>query len=401
MEPGTLIEIKTSNNEYEGIVMPSSDKKQLTIKLKNGYNMGINKKDIKSTKILKERKQTKRKKEKIKEKKHLKKIAILHTGGTIASNVDYETGAVSAKFSPEDLIRMFPEIKEIANISSKLLSNMFSEDLRFYHYNVLAKAVEKEVKNKVDGIIITHGTDTMHYTSAALSLALENLPVPILLVGAQRSSDRGSSDAAMNLICALRFMNESDFAGVATCMHSSESDDKCYIIKGTKARKMHSSQRDAFKPINKGLIAEIDYKTNNIHYFEKFEKWNGEKLKLKLFKENLKIGMLYIHPQMFAEDIKHYENYDGLVLIGTGLGHLPINVIDDKTKEHKKIFNALKTLAKKIPVVMTTQTIYGRVNMNVYSTGRILQEMGILGNLSDNTPETSFIKLAWKISNKK
>jgi len=199
------VKVVTKDEEIEGILMPEQPG-FVVLKLDSGYNIGVDKKRVREIKVLKKR--TKREAElpKEKEKKGLPKITILHTGGTIASKVDYETGGVVSRFTPEEILGMFPELREIANIDSKLIFNISSEDMRFAHYNILAKEVEKEVKKGVDGIIITHGTDTLHYTGAALSFMLKDLGIPVILVGSQRSSDRGSSDAALNLISAAFFI---------------------------------------------------------------------------------------------------------------------------------------------------------------------------------------------------
>jgi len=395
---GDKVIITTKDKKLEGVMMPSNKKDSIVVKLDSGYNVGILKKKVKSLKVLKKFKEKKVKLESTKLIKNKKKVCILHTGGTIASKVDYETGGVVAKFKPEEILSMFPELRKLANVDSKLVRNMVSEDMRFEHYNLLAKAVEKEIKKGVDGIIITHGTDTLHYSSAALSFVLENLNVPVILVGAQRSSDRGSSDAAMNLICAVEFIVNSKYSGVGICMHKNVDDDICWILPGLKSRKLHSSRRDAFKPVNAKAIAEIDYKTRKVKMLEKEKVENKEKLKLKLFK-NVKVGIVKAYPNMFADQLKVFEKYNGLVLIGTGLGHMPLTEIDEFTKENKKIFDQIKKLAGKMPVVMSPQTIFGRIDMNVYSPGRTLLDIGVIGNLSDMTPETSYIKLAWLISN--
>ncbi|MEK6835458.1 MAG: asparaginase domain-containing protein [Nanoarchaeota archaeon] len=227
---GDLVQVNTDKETFSGRLIPSVNPDTLVIKLNSGYNIGIKKSKIKKIILLKKFKQEKAKTQKIVYKKNLPTISILHTGGTLASRISYETGAVSAKFTAEEILEMFPELKDIANINSKLISNMFSEDMRFSHYNLIAKEIEKEVKKKVSGIIITHGTDTMHYTSAALSFILEDLGIPVILVGAQRSSDRGSSDSKLNLLCASYFITKTDFSGVAICMHESMSDNACLIL---------------------------------------------------------------------------------------------------------------------------------------------------------------------------
>ncbi|MBS3096655.1 asparaginase, partial [Candidatus Woesearchaeota archaeon] len=189
---------------------------------------------------------------------------ILHTGGTIASKVDYRSGGVVAAFSPEDIVSMFPELAEIANIDSELIANMWSDDLRFPHFKLIAKVIEKKLKEGVDGIIIGMGTDNLAVASAALTFIVEQTPVPIILVGAQRSSDRGSSDAGMNLICAAEFIAKTDFAGVAICMHEHSDDKTCAVLPPTKTKKLHSSRRDAFKPVNDTIIARVDYNSRKM-----------------------------------------------------------------------------------------------------------------------------------------
>ncbi len=385
------VEIKTGDEKFVGILMPESSNQNVVLKLENGYNVGIDKKNVRSIKVLKKKKEKEIIKS-VKERKNLPTIAIVHTGGTIASKVDYETGGVIARFSPSELISMFPELNKIANIRSELVENISSEDMRFCHYNKIAKQIKKEVKKGVEGIIVTHGTDTMHYSSAALSFMLEDLSVPVIFVGSQRSSDRGSTDAKMNLLCAAQFIVNSDFAEVGLCMHSNMDDENCVILPGLKNKKLHSSRRDAFNAINTKPWAKVDVGGKIVYLRSAFNKKSDKKLKITLFDENLKVGILKAHPNMFPEEISNYSKFDGLILEGTGLGHLPIN------GENSEIFDEIKKLNKKLPIVMCSQTIFGRVNMNVYSPGRMIQDYVISGN--DMTSETAFIKLAWLLSQK-
>ncbi len=331
----------------------------------------------------------------------MKTISILHLGGTIAAKVS-KKGGVSAQYTAKEILELYPEIKQLAAIRSRLVSNMFSENMNFSHYNLIAKEIQKEIKSKVDGIIITHGTDTLHYTSAALSFILENLHIPVILVGSQRSSDRGGSDAALNLVSAINFINKTDFAEVAICMHSSMNDTNCSILPALKTKKLHTSRRDAFKPIGVKPYAFV-YNDQGLDLLRKdFKKTSKKsKLQLKLFNPKIKVGILKTHPNMSAEEIKFYSRFDGLIIEGTGMGHAPIIKTDSFNSENLKIFSEIKNLAKKIPVIMTSQCIFGRINLNVYTTGRTLQEGGVLGNLADMTTETAFIKLAWLLSNYK
>lgn len=393
---GDKIVVTTVEKQYVGNYMPGSDKEKLILKLENGYNVGVDKKKIKKVKVIEKYKRKNVKIESAKINKNLPKITILHTGGTIASKVDYKTGAVVASFKPEDILAMFPELSKIANIKSKLIANIMSEDIRFAHYNLMAKEVAKALDDS-KGVIITHGTDTLGYSAVALSFILENLGKPVILVGAQRSSDRGSSDAGLNLISAVKFIIESDFAGVAICMHANMSDKGCFILPACKTRKLHSSRRDAFKAVNDKPYAFVG---EHVKFLRGDYRKGSGKLNLRLIKPELKIGILRSRPQMFNEEIDFFKDYDGLILEGTGLGHMPIDKVDNLTLENKQILESLEKLCKKIPVVMCSQTIFGRVNMNVYSNGRELQKIGVMPG-EDMLTETAYIKLAWLLSNEK
>lgn len=400
LEQGNKYSFNLENEQKEGVFINETEK-HIYIKLKSGYNIGIEKAKIKETKLIEKKKQeTKKEEEKPKTNKYMPTISILHTGGTVASKVDYETGAVIAKFSEKEILELFPELKKLANIKSKLIGNMQSEMMRFAHYNILAKAVKEEAENGADGVIITHGTDTMHYTSAALSFALENLGIPVILVGSQRSSDRPSTDAATNLIGAAKFIINTDFSGVAICMHEDINDKNCIILPGTKTKKFHTSRRDAFKPINAKPIAKINFKTGKTEFQSRYTKKEPiKRIELKLFNEKLKIGLLEVHPQMYSQELDAYKKFDGLVIELLGIGHMPTMKVDEFTKENEEILKSLRELCKIMPVVASTQTIYGRIDMNVYSPGKQLLEAGVLGNYTDIHPETAFIKLAWMLSN--
>ncbi|MDD5177852.1 MAG: Glu-tRNA(Gln) amidotransferase subunit GatD [Candidatus Nanoarchaeia archaeon] len=388
------IEVFLEDQSYIGIVMPNSDSKTLFLKLGSGYNIGIDVKKIKTLKLIKKKTEIKTAAKKTPHNKDLPMISVLHTGGTIASKVDYETGGVVSRFEPEELISMFPELNKIANIESVFVSNVFSENLRFKDYEKIAKAIEAEIKKGVKGIIIGHGTDTLHYTSAALAFMFDNLQLPVILVGAQRSSDRGSSDAALNLINAAYFIANTNFKGIGICMHKDLDDETCFILPPTKTRKLHSSRRDAFKVVNDTPIAEVNYSKNKFVMLRKMESEQGA-WKLRSNFES-KVGILKVYPNLNAKQIESFKGYKGLVIEGTGLGHIAI----DNSPENKKIFASLKNLAKTCVVVMASQCLFGRVNLNVYSTGRELQNIGVISG-EDMTPETAYIKLAWLLGNYK
>lgn len=402
IKPGDSLKVKTQQQEFSGMFIPSPSKSLLTLKLENGYNVGIEKSKILAIDVKSREKSGETKKsmsqEKIPQNSLLPKISIISIGGTITSKIDYKTGAVMPLSSPEEIINNIPELRSMALLSYNQPFTIMSESLRFAHYNLLAKEIEKELKNKPAGIIITHGTDTLHFTAAALAFMLQNPPCPILLVGSQRSSDRGSSDASSNLLNAVFFITKSDFKGVAICMHSSSSDDHCFILPPTKTRKIHTSRRDAFKPINALPIAKVSFLEKSLHYQEKPHPKEG-KFNIKLFKENIKVGLIKSHTNLLPENILAFRGYKGLILEGTGLGHFPISSPDKHSKINLKIKAALQKLVKSgCILILTSQCLFGRVNMNVYSPQKELQELGIIpGN--DMLPETAFIKLAFLLSN--
>ncbi len=401
IKSGDLIKVSLKDKTIEGVLMPGVSKKTLFLKLKSGYNIGIDKNKIKKIKLTKKATKSRMKKVKLNVNKKLKKITILHTGGTIASRVDYKTGGVNASFEPEDLIAMFPELGKIANIDSRLIRNMWSDDLRFKHFELIAKEIGAEVKKKVDGIIIGMGTDNLAVAASALSFILEDINIPVLLVGAQRSSDRGSSDAAVNLVGAAEFIRQSNFVGVAICMHEKPDDNNCSILSGCKTRKLHTSRRDAFKSVNEDIIAKVNFVTRKVHYISNFPvKNNKRKLKVRGKLEE-KVGLLKIHVNMNPKQIEFFKGYKGLVIEGTGLGHMPLDTIDDYTKVHKRIKEELRKLIKNgTVVVMCSNCLFGRVNMNVYAKGRDLQELGVISG-EDMLAETAFVKLAWLLANEK
>lgn len=397
-QAGDRVKIITQKGSEEGILMPSSDKNVVLLKLDSGYNVGFDAKNILKITVLSKAAAKKKIAAKITKNPQLPTIAILHTGGTIASKVDYRTGAVATEFSPEELLSLFPELKDIANLESELISQMWSDDLRFAHFTLIAKAIERQIKKGVKGIIIGIGTDNLAVASAALSFIVEKSPVPIVFAGAQRSSDRGSSDAGMNLICAAEFVTKTDYGGVAICMHESASDKSCVILSGTKTYKLHSSRRDAFKAINDGPLARIDYKTREIKYLRNEYPKLAEKLSLKPKMEE-KVGLLKIHVNMFPEQFSFFKGYKGLVLEGTGLGHTPGQVPNKESAIHKKIYPALKKLVDSgCVVVMTTQCLFGGVNMNVYDKGRDLVELGVIPG-KDMLANTALVKLSWLLGN--
>jgi len=286
-----------------------------TIKLNTGYNIIVPESELKE-KSVKEEQRSDDTKNILRQDPNLPKVTILHTGGTIASKVDYSTGAVIARFDPEEIVAMFPELSSVANINSRLLRNMWSDDMRFAHYNIMARAVIEEIStaNPPTGVIITHGTDTLHYTAAALSFALEGLNIPVVLVGSQRSSDRGSSDASSNLMGALRFITTLKAPGVFIAMHEKSDDQSIAIYSGLHCRKNHSSRRDAFVPVNASIVARVvDGKVDCVdqHRLDILCALAEQKPRVQPYNEALKIGIWKAHPQSYSDELLVYDHYEG------------------------------------------------------------------------------------------
>jgi len=390
-EIGDMLRITKGNETLEGILIPRSeygDENHIVIKLKNGYNIGVRLTvDARVEKTGKGTKPAFAAPPLPGQNQSLPRIAIISTGGTIASRVDYRTGGVRSALTASDLYSVVPELGDIARIEAHILYSLFSENLTGKHWTEIAKSVSTHIAAGVDGVVIAHGTDTMGYTAAAMSFALQNLPVPVMLVGSQRSADRPSSDAATNLIGAVTAAAKAPFAEVAVAMHETLSDRTIAIHRGTKVRKCHTSRRDAFKSINSAPIGKIEDRKLTM-LTEEYEKRNKKK-KLVLKPEfSEKVALIKFYPGMNHEVIDwHYKNgYKGIVFEGSGLGHI-------SSRCHETIGKAVKD---GVVIAMTSQCVWGRVNMNVYDSGRDLQAFGVIP-LEDMLAETAFVKLMWTL----
>lgn len=405
---GDSVMIETNNAKHMGILIPRyeyADVNHLVLKLKNGYNIGINLEKIKSikktpeeldpTKSVIQNNMTERDNAGDYQDSQLSNLSLLSTGGTISSKIDYRTGGVMPALTAKELNDSIPELKKIANIDPEVVLSEYSENIRPDHWKLMAKKIANNVlSGKYDGIILSHGTDTMHYTSAALSFALENLPIPVVLVGAQRSSDRPSSDASTNLIGACTFATRSKFSGVFVAMHHTISDDviACHI--GTRVRKNHTSRRDAFHSIDISpfsLVKKDQIEMCPQYADLKFHERN-KNLENLIVRSNFddKVMLLKFYPG-FDCDIIDYcveKGNRAIILEGTGLGHI-----------NKECFQQIKNAVKNgIFVFMTSQCIWGRTSLTVYDTGRDLLEIGVIP-LSNSTSETALVKAMWCLGN--
>jgi len=393
--PGDLVEVHLSKIIYEGILLenPESEKGIVLLKLGTGYNIGFSKKDILEIKVLRKGKEVEHKLD-LKADSSKPNIAMIITGGTIASRLDSRTGGVSPLTEPSELFRFYPELFEKTNVAKVEVPLMkASEDMDFKDWRKIARVAKKLLSDSnIKGIIITHGTDTLHYTSAALSFFLRNLNKPVVLTYSQRSIDRASSDANLNLQCAA-LAAISDIAEVMLVGHGTINDDYCLAMPGTKVKKMHTSRRDAFKIINGNPFAKI-YPDK----IERISEWNlRNKNKIKLdakFEE--KVALVKVFPGQDPKILDYYmkNKYKGIVLEVTGLGHVPAK------GARKSWLKKLKEIQKKgIVVCAAAQATYGRLDPLVYSNGRELLKAGIIF-LEDMLAETALVKLGWVLGHK-
>ncbi len=381
--------VMKDDSEFSGIILPRSetaDDRHVVLKLENGYNIGLKTENIKSMTVNGFREAHYKIPEKefpFDEKKP--HVTLLGTGGTIASRLDYRTGAVIPAFTPGELYGAVPELADVCNLKTIKLSGVFSENITPEHWINISKAIEIEVEKGVDGIVIGHGTDTMHYTAAALSFMVRKTPVPIIMVGSQRSSDRPSSDAALNLINATWSAANCDIAEVMVCMSGPTSDAYALLHRGTRVRKMHSSYRSTFRTIGASPLARVSH--GEISYISKdFTRIKSQnKVELDaVFDE--RVAIVYYYPNMKPDIIESLidNGYKGIVIAGTGLGHV-----------NKPLYPALKRAVDEgIHIFMTVQTLWGYVQMYVYDTGRDMMQLGIVP-AANILPEVAYIKLGW------
>lgn len=375
---------------YSGIIMPRyehSDDQHIVIKLKSGYNIGLEIAKIEKIEKSQSTQNTAQPPEEIPKKDGLPKILLLSTGGTIASKVDYRTGAVTPVLTAQELNSSVPELSEIADIDAKVLLSEYSENIMPENWLEIANKIKEFEKSDYSGIIVAHGTDTMHYTSSFLSFALAGFPMPIVLVGSQRSPDRASSDAALNLIGAAKFIAETNTKGVYIVMHQDENDNTIACHIGTRVRKNHTSKRGAFQTIGDDpafIIAEEQIQKNmNKDFFstKDFEP------RIKL---NTKVALVKYHPGYNPKTLEQMidSGINGIVFEGTGLGHVG-----------KVMYESIKKAKESgIFLGMTSQCIDGRVRMTVYESGRDLLNLGITP-LENMIPEVALVKAMWVLGN--
>ncbi len=388
---GDLIELQLGADSVKGTLVPryqSEDDSHIVVKLKSGYNVGIGVSKVTGARKIAEGEKPAFTASIPASRSDLPLVPILGTGGTIASRVDYRTGAVHPAISAEDLYSLMPELSEIARISPEIVVSVYSENLEPEHWGKIAERVAECVSRGARGVVITTGTDVMGYTSAALSFALQGVPVPVLVVGSQRSSDRPSSDAYLNLIGAVSLAVSAEFSGVYVVMHANTDDEALAVHLGTRVRKNHTSSRDAFRSIGVSPVAYWSRRGLDLVSASLTPRGSAPFKPRPLFDD--RVALLKFYPSMQTAYLKGIvaSGLNGIVIEGTGLGH-----VNSKNIETLRSFIKAGGL-----VCMTSQCLWGRVDMNVYDTGRDLLEAGVIP-LEDMLGETALAKMMWVIAN--
>ena len=417
-DPGTPIRLVVKTwaglDEHVGVALPSAGQGLVTIKLVNGYNLSFPSSYVEEFKVMGEMPEPQEVvPEPIKQDESLPLVHLIHTGGTIASKVDYSTGAVTARFEPSELLEAVPELRSIARIRAVKLGNMWSDDIRPRHWNRMLKATEEAFAEGAVGVVITHGTDTLHLSAAAMSYGWSGSggrpPGRIVLTGSQRSPDRGSSDAPENLISAVYWAANGpeptgyrDSSVVVT--HATSSDGSCTVLPGCACRKYHSSRRDAFKSINQDPLAYVEFGAEGPRIvMEELDPHDArpEAISPAMFDDSIRIAQFvsdgHLHSDIVNSAIE--LGYDALLFHGTGLGHLPISDPQEDSPENTKLRLLLEDYCEEGGIaVVVAQTVYGPVHLDVYSKGRVQQSIGMIGNGSLCPPGSALVKLHFLLS---
>jgi len=383
------VRITKGNARYEGLLLPRSehtDDVYVTLKVDTGYNLGVLIDDDTKIEELGYQKGSYQIPHiNVERKKELPNVTLLGTGGTVASRLDYRTGSVLPAFTPEELFSAVPELISAVNLTPKTLYQILSENFRPEYWVKTAEAIGKEIESGADGVIIGHGTDTMCTTGAALSYFLQSLPVPVVLVGSQRSSDRPSSDGPRNILYAATLAGRENFAEVVVCMHGGTSDSYNLVHRATRCRKMHSSRRDTFRTLDDIPLGKID--DSGVTWFKDDVRPRGRVEDFYLdTKIDPRVGMLCSYPGMSPDilDSMVDRGYHGVVIIGTGLGHVGTDM-----------FPALERCQEEeIPVVLVVEPLFGYIQLRVYETGRDMLARGVIEG-ANMLPSAAYTKLIW------
>lgn len=384
LETGDLVRYTNGGTALTGTYIAERDG-MAVVKLESGYNIGASPEKIEF--VERPAPQPPAGAGVVVQNPDLPELAVISTGGTIASRVDYRSGAVMSQFSASDILRAIPELGDVARYRDRQIASILSENMKPALWRELARAVYDEIRTGVTGVIVTHGTDTMAYSAAAVRFMLKT-PVPIVFVGSQRSADRPSSDNAMNTLCSAA-VAAGDLGEVAVVMHATTNDDRCAIHRATRVRKMHTSRRDSFQSMGMEPLGYVDYPSLSVTLSDEAVRRGAQEPELHDALEE-RCALLHFYPGMPASVLDVFEGYAGLVISGTGLGHVATDWVP-KVRE---------MIEDGTTVVMTSQCLHGRVCDRVYNTGRDLLAAGVVEG-EDMLPEAALVKLMWVLGNER
>jgi glutamyl-tRNA(Gln) amidotransferase subunit D len=403
MQPGDRVRVDRGDVTNEGVLLPSTTRDHLVVKLDGGYNVGIDR-DAADVEVLESDARdvddggaADGESSEITFDDDLPTVALISTGGTIASTVDYRTGAVTARFDAEDVLRAVPDLAGRANYRGRVVANILSENMEPRIWRELAEAVHEAVEAGADGVVVMHGTDTMQYSASALAFVLD-VPVPVVFTGSQRSADRPSSDNVMNAVCAVEAA-KADHAETLVCMHAGPSDDVCALHRGTRVRKTHTSRRDAFETVGAKPLGLVDYESATEAGADGGTAdgaitWNRDPVPRDDGDPSIAtdlepaVELVKFTPGMDPAAWNYLDGKAGIVIEGTGLGHV-----------HTDLIPRIESLVDDgTIVVMTSQCLEGRVCDRVYDTGRDLLDAGVV-EAGDTLPGTAKVKLMWALEN--
>ncbi len=361
---------------------PTSES-SIIIKLDNGYNLGMDPARVTSMKVLGRVGSDPQTRHMVEPDPSLPLVALIGTGGTIASYVDHRTGAVCPVRSADDLLYLLPELGSFCRLRVTVPMSKLSEDITSTDWMKMASEVVSAFGAGARGVVVAHGTDTLAYTASALSFVLRDLPGPVVLTGSQRSSDRPSSDAFSNLLHSVMLAAGSDLGEVCVLMHASISDGISAVHRGCRVRKMHTSRRDAFRSVNSEPLGSVTDSGIDLTAPYRRADTNARPRIEGAFSDD--VLLLSAQMTLDGRTLRSIgEMKRAFVIAGTGLGHVSSSLAP--------IIKELVEGGK--PVVMASSCLNGRVNLRVYSTGRDLLEAGVI-EAGDMTPESAHVKTMW------
>jgi L-asparaginase type I len=308
------------------------------------------------------------------------KIIALTTGGTIGHR-SRQDGVAILNFDPKQLMSDIG-LSDI-DIEFKEILRKGSMSIVPGDWQLIAAAVAEAVARQPRGVVILHGTDTMHYTASALAFMLRNLNVPVVITGSMIPGGDSGSDALANLRDAVVVAAEADFAEVCVVFSADMERTKGVIIRGCRARKMHSHAIDAFASINAPPIGTIAGRTIVRSSLEVRPR-TASALTLATDLDT-NVVLAKATPNLAPEALDRFlRGASGVVLEGTGVGHI--------RAELQRVIAGFNR-----PAVITTQTVYGGERLGSYEVDRDVLAIPNIIQAGDMSSETALVKLMWAL----